>query len=130
MIEKYLPDDWDSGYENVWLGVTVENKKYGYPRIDAFRKILAKLRFISAEPLLEGGMNDICLEGIHWLILGGESGAGSRIMKNSWATELFNACEERNVPVWFKQWGGKGANKGGCEIYGREHKQWPLNVVQ
>ena len=125
LIKRCLPDDWGEGYPNVWLGVTVEDKPYGYPRIDALRQLPAKVRFISAEPILEGGMDDIYLAGIHWAIIGGESGVGYREMKKEWATDLLDSCEEQDVPVWFKQWGGNSRDKGGCLIYGREHKEWP-----
>lgn len=128
LIERSLPADWGDGYKNVWLGVTAENKEYGYPRIDILRGIPARLRFISAEPLL-GEMDDIYLGGIDWVIMGGESGPGYRPMEPSWANNLIVACESQGVPVWFKQWGGNTRGKGGCEINGREHKQWPRHCA-
>lgn len=125
-IVSMLPNDWGSkGYPNVWLGVTCENKKHGYPRIDILRFIPAKIRFISAEPLLEGDMDDIYLDGIDWVIVGGESGPGCRKMEKDWAKTLIDTCEDQNTPVFFKQWGGNTKDKGGCLIYGREHKEWP-----
>lgn len=125
LIKRCLPDDWGDGYDNVWLGVTVEDKEYGYPRIEALRQIPAKVRFLSCEPLLEGDMDDIYLDGIHWVIIGGESGPNYRPMEKSWAECLFDSCEDQCVPTWFKQWGGKAKDKGGCLIYGIEIKEWP-----
>lgn len=128
LIAKNLPVDWGDGYDNVWLGVTVENAEYGYPRIDALRAVPAKTRFISAEPLL-GEVDDIYLEGIHWVIIGGESGPGFRAMEWRWADDLLIACEDQGVPVWFKQWGGNRRDKGGCELNGREYKHWPSSLA-
>lgn len=123
-IEKLLPTDWYEGYDNVWLGVTVEDRTYGYPRLDALREIPAKVRFLSCEPLLED-VSDINLDGIDWVIIGGESGPNYRPMKESWAKGLLARCEYYDVPVWFKQWGGNKKPKGGCIIGGNERKEWP-----
>lgn len=126
LIEKNLPNDWGNGYPNVWLGVTCENRRHGYPRIEALQKIPAAIRFISAEPLLEDLPDiDQHLTGINWIIIGGESGAGYRPMNKLWARRLLVNANAENVPVWFKQWGGNSKDKGGCEIFGRDFKQWP-----
>jgi len=119
-----LPADWREGYLNVWLGATVENRHHGLPRIDTLREIPARVRFLSCEPLLEdlGPMN---LSGIHWVIVGGESGTTSRPMEPSWVEGIINQCTEQCVPVFFKQWGGPGKDKGGCMVYGGELKQIP-----
>ncbi len=124
-IARCLPTDWTNGYHNVWLGVTCENKEYGYPRIDCLRQMPAAVRFVSADPLLEGDMDDIYLDGIDWLIIGGESGPGFRKMEEMWATDLLDSCDEQGVAVWFKQHGGNTKDKGGCELEGIEYKQWP-----
>jgi len=122
-IKKYLPQNWDSGYRNVWLGVTVENKKHGLPRIDHLRKIPAKIRFLSIEPLLED-LGNIDLTGIHWVIVGGESGHNARPMNLKWVENIHKQCLEQNIPFFFKQWGGN-RDKGGCLLHGNEIKQWP-----
>jgi protein gp37 len=123
-IHRYLPDDWHDGYDNVWLGVTVENQKDGLPRLHRLRNIPAKLRFLSIEPLLED-LGDIDLTGIHWVIIGGESGNRARPMEPEWVDNIIRQCREQQVPVFFKQWGGR-ANKGGCLIVGAEVKEWPV----
>ncbi len=124
-IKKYLPKDWGAGYSNVWLGVTVENRKNGLKRIDFLRDIPARIRFLSIEPLLEDiGLID--LTGIQWVIVGGESGPGARPMHTDWFESIEHQCREQNVPLFFKQWGSKGRqDKGGCLVNGVEHKQWP-----
>jgi len=95
--------------ENAWLGVTVEDKKYGLPRIEYLRRIEVKIRFLSLEPLLENlGMLD--LNGIHWVIVGGESGPNARPMKPEWAMNIQQQCEQSGVQFFFKQWGGWGAD--------------------
>jgi len=94
---------------NAWLGVTVEDRKHGLPRLDWLRRVPATVRFISVEPLLEdlGRMN---LAGIHWVIVGGESGPKARPMKQEWALNVKQQCEGQNVAFFFKQWGGWGAD--------------------
>jgi len=94
---------------NVWLGVSVENRQYGLPRIDYLRQVAAQIRFLSVEPLLEnlGSMN---LEGIHWVIVGGESGPNARPMRPEWVLAVRNQCETSGVAFFFKQWGGWGAD--------------------
>jgi protein gp37 len=92
---------------NAWLGVTVENRADGLPRIDYLRAIDAHVRFISAEPLLED-LGEIDLSGIHWVIVGGESGPKARPMKREWALRVKNQCDEQDTAFFFKQWGGWG----------------------
>ncbi|MDH5447262.1 MAG: phage Gp37/Gp68 family protein [Gammaproteobacteria bacterium] len=123
-IEKYLPDDWGDGYDNVWLGVTVEDCKYGLPRIDVLKNIPARIRFLSVEPLLQD-LGNINLTGIDWVIIGGESGPCSRPMSPEWVDNVMHQCRRQNVAVWFKQWGGNKKDKGGCLVHDAEIKQWP-----
>ena len=94
---------------NAWFGATVENKQHGIPRIDQLRKVKVHVRFLSIEPLLEdlGALN---LSGIHWVIVGGESGPKARLMKPEWVMNIKRQCEEQNVAFFFKQWGGWGAD--------------------
>jgi len=94
---------------NAWLGVSVEDKKYGLPRIDCLRQVGAKVRFLSIEPLLEN-IGKIDLQGIHWVIVGGESGPKARPMKPEWVESIQLQCEKQNVAFFFKQWGGWGAD--------------------
>lgn len=116
---------------NVWLGVTVEDKKRGVPRMDYLRNIDATIRFISAEPLLED-LGEIDLTGIHWVIVGGESGNQARPMSESWAINIRKQCEIANVAFFFKQWGtwgadGKKRNKtlNGKKLEGKIHQAYP-----
>jgi len=93
--------------DNAWLGVSVEDKKCGKPRIPDLQAIKAKTRFLSIEPLLED-LGRIRLSGIHWVIVGGESGFGARPMHENWALNLRDQCEKANVDFFFKQWGAWG----------------------
>lgn len=95
--------------DNAWLGVSVENKKYGIPRIPDLVAIKAKTRFLSVEPLLED-IGHVPLKGIHWVIVGGESGPGARPMKEAWAINVRNQCVDAEVDFFFKQWGAWGAD--------------------
>jgi protein gp37 len=101
LIEQRLPADWGSGYPNVWLGTTC-GVRSSSSRVDVLRTIPARVRFISAEPLLES-LADINLSGIHWLIAGGESGSKFRPMNIQWARELRDRCGADNVGFFFKQ---------------------------
>lgn len=95
--------------ENVWLGVTVEDREYGVPRIDELRYIPAKIRFLSVEPLLEH-LGVIDLSNIHWVIVGGESGPKARPMKPEWVSSIRRQCEDADSSFFFKQWGTWGAD--------------------
>lgn len=94
---------------NAWLGVSVENRKHGVPRIDHLRKVPASIRFLSVEPLLQD-IGPVDLTGIHWVIVGGESGPKARPMKQEWADAVRRQCEAQRVSFFFKQWGGWGAD--------------------
>lgn len=94
---------------NVWLGVSVENRKYGVPRIDVLRGIDAEVRFLSVEPLLED-VGRINLAGIHWVIVGGESGRKARPMKAEWVDNIKLQCDRNDVAFFFKQWGAWGSD--------------------
>lgn len=90
--------------DNAWLGVSVEDRVYGLPRIDILRNIDAHIRFISIEPLLEA-LGTIDLSGIHWVIVGGESGAKARPIKKEWVTDIKEQCQQSKIPVFIKQMG-------------------------
>jgi protein gp37 len=94
---------------NVWLGVSVENRKHGVPRIGVLREIEASVRFLSIEPLLEH-LGEIDLTGIHWAIVGGESGPKARPMKREWVDDIKQQCDQADVAFFFKQWGTWGAD--------------------
>lgn len=94
---------------NVWLGVSVEDRHYGVPRIDDLRAVNASVRFISAEPLLED-LGTINLAEIHWMIVGGESGPKARPMKAEWVENIHRRCQHSGTAFFFKQWGGWGAD--------------------
>lgn len=112
---------------NVWLGVSVEDRKYGLPRVDVLRTIPAAVRFLSIEPLLED-LGDIDLTGIHWAIVGGESGANARPMEESWALRILAQCKEQGVPFFFKQWGGIHKKLRGNMLNGRQYLEFPKVV--
>src|SRR4051812_47171940 len=113
-----------AGLGHVWWGVSVEDRKYGVPRIDALREAPAALRFLSVEPLLED-LGEINLDGIHWVIVGGESGPGSRPMDAAWVLSIKEQCEAARVPFFFKQWGGVRKSEAGRELGGRTFDDMP-----
>lgn len=108
---------------NIWIGVSVENEKYKY-RIDSLRLIEAGIKFVSFEPLLEP-LGILNLEGIDWVIVGGESGPGARPMKESWVIDIRNQCVEEGVPFFFKQWGGFNKKKAGRLLDRRTWNEMP-----
>lgn len=95
--------------QNAWLGVTVEDRKYGLPRLDFLRRVPAYIRFASVEPLLED-LGRVNLQGIHWVIVGGESGPKARPMRQEWVLNIKRQCETQQAAFFFKQWGGWGAD--------------------
>lgn len=120
---------------NVWLGVSVEDKKDGVPRINDLRKVPATIRFLSVEPLLED-IGKIDLKEIHWVIVGGESGHNARPMKQSWADAVRRQCEAQDSAFFFKQWGGWGADgvkrhkkANGRLLHGRTWDGFPIVSV-
>ena len=110
--------------ENVWMGVSVETHRYRH-RIDLLRSTPARVKFLSLEPLL-GPLHDLDLEGIDWVIVGGESGPKARPMEAAWVTELRDQCRRARVPFFFKQWGGKNKKKAGRVLQGRTWSQMPV----
>jgi protein gp37 len=108
---------------NVWMGVTVENADCTF-RIDNLRRTDAATNFISFEPLL-GPIPDIDLDGIDWVIVGGESGPRARPMEPQWATDIRDQCLDADVPFFFKQWGGINKKKNGRKLDGRIWDEMP-----
>ena len=109
---------------NVWMGVSIENRKFVH-RADHLRAIPASVRFVSAEPLL-GPLDDLHLDGIDWLIAGGESGPHHRIMDPDWARDLRDRCASGGIPFFFKQWGGRTSKSGGRVLDGKTHDGMPV----
>jgi protein gp37 len=101
---------------NVWMGVSVESADYG-DRIDDLRAVPAAVRFLSLEPLL-GPLPALNLEGIHWVIVGGESGPGARPMAPEWVRDIRDQCQLAQVAFFFKQWGGVRKGKTGRTLDG------------
>lgn len=108
---------------NVWLGATMVTRAEFVRDLPKLRAVPASVRFVSAEPLLEN-VGDVDLEGIDWLIVGGESGRYARPMESSWVRRLQGIAERDRVAFHFKQWGGR-TDKGGCTLDGMEAKAWP-----
>jgi protein gp37 len=113
----------DSAPEHIWLGTSIEDgsKK---SRARHIQSTNASVRFLSIEPLL-GPIGKIDLEGIHWVIVGGESGPHARPMLTEWACEVRDQCKAVDVPFFFKQWGGPRPKSGGRLLDGREWNEWP-----
>jgi protein gp37 len=112
--------DWP---ENVWMGVSVESQAY-VRRIDLLRSTHAHVKFLSVEPLLEG-LPGLDLDGIDWVIVGGESGPRARAVQPEWIAELRDQCVAANVPFFFKQWGGVNKKKAGRLLGGRTWDEMP-----
>ncbi len=121
-IADLLP--WPS---NVWMGVSVENQQV-VDRIVDLQQVPARVRFLSCEPLL-GPLVDLPLEGIHWTIVGGESGPHARPMKEAWALSILQQCRDREVAFFFKQWGGTRKNLTGRELQGQIYNEFPGGVT-
>jgi protein gp37 len=112
--------------ENVWIGVTVEAAQYA-SRMDCLREVPAHIRFLSLEPLL-GPLDNLRLDGLHWVIVGGESGPGARPMRVEWARSVRDQCLAAGVPFFFKQWGGIRRTHAGRRLDGRTWEQYPAAV--
>lgn len=108
---------------NIWLGASVESAAYK-DRIEKLRRAPAGVRFVSFEPLI-GGVGRVNLSGIHWAIVGGESGPGARPMKVEWINTLEKECRRQDVAFFFKQWGGVNKKAAGREYRGRTWSEFP-----
>lgn len=120
LLELNSRMDWQP---HIWMGVTVESEDYLY-RIDTLRKTGAVVKFLSLEPLL-GPLSKLNLEGIDWVIVGGESGPGARLVKKEWVENICEQCNVRGIPFFFKQWGGVNKKKAGKMLNGRIWNQMP-----
>lgn len=124
-LADLAPDlDWPP---NVWMGVSIENNRWAY-RADLLRDVPASIRFISAEPLL-GPLDSLVLEGIDWLIVGGESGHRHRPICEAWVRDLRDSCSDAGVAFFLKQWGGRTPKAGGRLLDGLEWSQTPVGRV-
>jgi protein gp37 len=108
---------------NLWIGVSVENSENLY-RVGNLQTVPAAVRFLSCEPLL-GPLCDIPLAGIHWVIVGGESGPGARPMRESWVESIRKQCSAKGVAFFFKQWGGVRKKNSGRKLHGRTYDEMP-----
>ena len=124
IVSHYMK--WVADANHIWLGVSVENRNHGLPRIDALRETPAAIRFLSIEPLLED-LGEINLEGIHWVIVGGESGPHARPMREKWVLSIKDQCQAAKVPFFFKQWGGTRKKIAGRLLQGRAFDEYPIS---
>jgi protein gp37 len=113
--------------EHMWFGVSVEDGA-ARGRIEHLRQAPAAVRFLSVEPLI-GAVGPMVLNGIHWVIAGGESGPGARPMNIEWAREVRDQCAQQGVAFFFKQWGGIRPKSGGRELDGREWNEMPVRAA-
>jgi protein gp37 len=109
---------------NIWMGVTVENKDVLH-RSELLKHVPAHIKFLSCEPLL-GPLQELEVDGIDWIIVGGESGRTPRPMKEEWVVEIQEKCEKAGVPFFFKQWGGRNKKETGSELKGKYYKETPM----
>ncbi|MED3954668.1 phage Gp37/Gp68 family protein [Priestia aryabhattai] len=122
-LAEFLP--WTP---NIWIGTSVENESVTF-RIDDLKKVPAHVRFLSCEPLI-GPLNQLDLQGIHWVIVGGESGPGSRPMEAEWVRTIRDQCKEMKVAFFFKQWGGVQKHRFGRELDNKTYDEFPnLNLA-
>jgi len=117
-LAPHLP--WSA---NVWMGVSVEHARV-VKRVRDLQRVPAAVRFLSLEPLI-GPLEALPLEGIHWAIVGGESGPRARPMRKEWVTSIFRQCRAARVPFFFKQWGGVRKDLTGRELNGRTYNEMP-----
>jgi protein gp37 len=117
-----------AGLPHIWWGVSVEDIRYGVPRIDDLRGACGATRFLSIEPLLED-LGFLDLTGIHWVIVGGESGQHARPMHENWVISVLSQCESMNIPFFFKQWGGVHKSKTGRTLRGRTYDEMPPRLA-
>jgi protein gp37 len=110
---------------HIWWGVSVEDKKYGLPRIQHLRATSAAVKFLSVEPLLED-LGNFDMSGLDWVIVGGESGHGARPMKEKWVDSVLKLCRREDVAFFFKQWGGVHKSTTGRKLHGRTYDEMPV----
>ena len=109
---------------HIWWGVSVEDRRYGLPRVEDLRNADAAVRFLSVEPLLED-LGKLNLDRISWVIVGGESGSGARPMEKEWVLSIRGQCRQASVPFFFKQWGGVRKSRNGRKLDGKTYDEFP-----
>jgi protein gp37 len=119
---------WIGALPHVWLGVSVEDRRHGVPRIEALRSTPAAVRFLSIEPLLED-LGELDLTAIDWVIVGGESGPRARPMREEWVLSIRDRCRRARIPFFFKQWGGIRKRETGRNLGGRTYDEFPALVT-
>jgi protein gp37 len=122
------PLSFAANQAHIWWGVSVENRKSGLPRIGNLQDASAGVRFLSVEPLLED-LGEFNLDGIGWVIVGGESGPGARPMKKEWAISVLDQCRRVGIPFFFKQWGGARKAAAGRKLDGKTYDEFPKRVA-
>lgn len=113
---------------HIWWGVSVENRRHGLPRVEHLRDAPATVRWLSVEPLLEN-LGPINLDGIGWVVVGGESGPGARPMNSAWVLDIRDQCVVAGVPFFFKQWGGVRKGRNGRQFDGRTYDEYPPRIT-
>jgi protein gp37 len=130
LLQKFINDRYRTraAPTHIWFGVSIENSQ-ATSRIAHLQRANASIRFLSVEPLI-APVGNLCLDGIHWVIVGGESGPRARPMKPEWAIDVRNQCVAARVPFFFKQWGGRSPKSGGRKLDGRVWNQFPACEVR
>jgi protein gp37 len=113
---------------NIWMGVTVEDQHY-LMRADHLRRVPAAVKFLSLEPLLRP-LPSLNLDGLNWVIVGGESGPGARPLQEGWVAEIRDNCQHAGIPFFFKQWGGVRKKKAGRLLEGRTWDETPDSPIR
>lgn len=113
---------------NVWMGVSIEDGRV-LDRIEDLRATPARVRFLSCEPLI-GSLDQLALDGIHWVIVGGESGPGARPMQAEWVESIYIQCRQAGVAFFFKQWGGVRKDRTGRSLHGRTYDEMPILATE
>jgi protein gp37 len=133
LFQDFVQDDYivevvkvmmEADSQHIWWGVSVEDRKYGVGRIEHLQAANVAVRFLSVEPLLED-IGTLNLDGIHWVIVGGESGPGARPMPETWVQSVLTQCRAAGVHFFFKQWGGVRKSETGRELNGRTYDEMP-----
>jgi protein gp37 len=126
LLQKFINERYktDKAPVHMWFGVSVENAQ-ALSRITHLQHANASIRFLSIEPLI-GPVGKLVLQGINWVIVGGESGPGARPMRPEWVVDIRNQCLRANVAFFFKQWGGRTPKSGGRLLEGKEWNQFPV----
>lgn len=130
LLQKFINDRYRTrtAPAHMWFGVSIENSQ-ATSRIAHLQRANASIRFLSVEPLI-APVGKLCLDGIHWVIVGGESGPRARPMKPEWAIDIRNQCVAAYIPFFFKQWGGRSPKSGGRKLEGKVWSQFPAREVR